>query len=209
MKVTSLLSEKGGAKGHMFKNVEFTTDPTTPNLLRGTRCYLIGHMQYKDGRGWRKTVKEQLGNLGIKFFDPYHKPFIHDVPEDEEAREDLKKWMETEQYDLVHTRMKKVVKCDRTLCRICDFYIAVIVPEVASWGSANEIDDVIDMEKPLFLVIDHPQGKKATPLWLMGKIDPKYIYNNIEEAIQTIRFIDAGIIKMTSDHWNLLQKDQR
>jgi hypothetical protein len=166
-------------------------------------------MQYQDGRGWREIVKQKLGDRGIKFFDPYHKPFIHDIPEDENAREEMKHWMSTEQYDLVQARMKKVVKCDHTLCQICDFFIACITPEVASWGSADEITNVFDSGKPLFLVINHPDGKKATPLWLMGRIDHKYIYNTVEEAINTIKFIDSGIIKMTSDHWNLLATDQR
>lgn len=180
-----------------------------PNLLRGTRCYLIGHMQYQDGRGWRDTIKDMFKDTGIKFFDPYHKPFVHDVPEDESARAEMKHWMDTEQYDLVQSRMEKVVKCDHTLCQICDFFIASITPEIASWGSADEITNVIDMGKPLFLIINHPDGKKATPLWLMGRIGHKYIYNSLEEAADTIRAIDQGIIKMSSAQWKLLVPDLR
>ena len=53
------------------------------NLLKDTRCYLIGHMQYCNGRGWRDTIKTEFKKSGIKFYDPYHKPFVHDIPEDE------------------------------------------------------------------------------------------------------------------------------
>lgn len=78
------------------------------NLLRDTRCYLIGHMQYANGRGWRDVVKSTFKDSGIKFYDPYHKPFVHDIPEDESSRADMLHWMETEQYDLVAQRMKDV-----------------------------------------------------------------------------------------------------
>ncbi len=179
------------------------------NLLINTRCYLIGHMQYSDGRGWRDTIKEVFKGSGIKFYDPYYKPFIQDIPEDESSREEMLHWMETGQYDLVAQRMKSVRSYDLRLCDICDWYIAVIKPSVASWGSAEEVTTIIREKKPLFLVIDDPRGKKATPLWLMAIMPHKYIYNNLEEAIETIKAIDNGIVKCSSDRWKLLQPELR
>lgn len=186
-----------------------TTQPKTENQLRDTRCYLIGHMQYSDGRGWRDIVKSNFKDSGIKFYDPYHKPFVHDIPEDENSRAEMLHWMETEQYDLVAHRMKDVRGYDLRLCDICDWFIAVIKPKVASWGSAEEITTVIREKKPLFLVIDDPKGKKATPLWLMAIMPHKYIYDNLDDALNTIKGIDAGIIKMSSDRWKLLQPELR
>jgi hypothetical protein len=179
------------------------------NILKNTRCYLIGHMQYANGEGWRNSVKEQLKDTGIKFYDPYHKPFIHDVPEDEHSRSEMLRWMETEQYDLVQQRMWDVRGYDLRLCDICDFFIVNIVPEKASWGSAEEITTCIRSKKPVFLSIDDPRGKKACPLWIMGMIPHKYIYNNISEVISTIKAIDEGIIKMSSDRWKLLKEELR
>lgn len=181
----------------------------SPNLLKDTRCYLIGHMQYASGRGWRDTLKETFKDRGIKFYDPYHKPFIHNIPEDETSRAEMLHWMETEQYDMVAERMKAVRGYDLRLCDVCDWFVAVIKPSVASWGSAEEITTIIREKKPLFLVIDDPNGKKATPLWLMGIMPHKYIYNTLEEAIQTIRYVDCGIVKMSSDRWKLLLPDMR
>ena len=178
-------------------------------LLKDTRCYLIGHMQYANGRGWRDIVKETFKASGIKFYDPYHKPFVHDIPEDEASRADMLHWMETEQYDLVAQRMKEVRGYDLRLCDVCDWFIAVIKPSVASWGSAEEITTVIREKKPLFLIIDDPRGKRSCPLWLMGVLPHKYIYDTLEEAIQTIKYIDAGVVKMSSDRWKLLQPNLR
>ena len=55
------------------------------NNLWRTKTYLVGHMQYKSGRDWRGYVTEELNPLGITVFDPYHKPFVEDVDEDEEV----------------------------------------------------------------------------------------------------------------------------
>ena len=89
-------------------DVSIPISPTQGGLLKDTRCYLIGHMQYANGRGWRDIVKETFKETGIKFYDPYHKPFVHDIPEDEASRADMLHWMETEQYELVASRMKEV-----------------------------------------------------------------------------------------------------
>jgi len=196
--------DEGDPVGDECEVVEKTS---VPNLLRRTRCYLIGHMQYSDGRGWRDIVKNSLGDKNITFFDPYHKPFVHEIPEDENARGEMDRWMETEQYDLVQQRMWHVRSHDLRLCDICDFFIAHLIPEKASWGSAEEITTVIRQKKPLFLSIEG--GKKKTPLWLMGIMPHKYIYNNIDEIMQTVQYIDEGIIKMSSDRWKLLKPELR
>jgi hypothetical protein len=164
-------------------------------------------MQYTDGRGFREKVKTELSNRNIQFFDPYYKPFVHDVPEDEKSREQMLGWMETEQYDLVQTRMWDVRGYDLRLCDICDFFIAHINPSVASWGSAEELTTVVREKKPIFLSVEG--GKKKTPLWIMGKIPHKYIYNNIDEIIDTVKAIDDGIIKLNNDRWKLLKPEMR
>ena len=182
---------------------------STRNLLRNTRCYLIGHMQYSNGESWRTEVKTNCKDLGIKFYDPYYKPFIHNIPEDESSRKEMLHWMDIEQYDLVSARMKPVRGYDLRLCDVCDWFIAVIKPEVASWGSAEEITTVIREKKPLFLVIDHPRGKKACPLWLLGTLPHKYVYSTLSEVIDTVKAIDSGIVRMSSDRWKLLKPEFR
>ena len=164
-------------------------------------------MQYLNGRGWRNDVKKSLSGRGISFFDPYHKPFLDDIPEDENSRKEMLHWMETEQYDLVQTRMWSVRAYDLRLCDICDFFIAHINPSVASWGSSEELTTIIREKKPLFISIEG--GKKKTPLWLMGKIPHKYIYDNVSDIINVIKSIDDGVIKLTNERWKLLKPNFR
>lgn len=164
-------------------------------------------MENVDGRGWRSYIKEQLADTGIIFFDPYIKPFTHDIPEDEESRAQMKKWMETGQYDLVQQRFWDVRGYDLRLCDICDFFIANIQPKIASWGSAEELFTINRAKKPLFLSVEG--GRQLTPLWLMGTFPHKYVYDGLDEIIQTVKAIDQGIVKMNSDRWKLLKKEYR
>jgi len=182
----------------------------TPNLLKHTRCYLLGGMQYvKDGKTWRVKVKDALKDRNITFFDPYFKPFIHDIPEDDCSRNEMLHWIETEQYDLVTQRMKMVRGYDLRLVDLSDWFICNINPNVASWGTAEELSVIVREQKPVFIVIDSPKGKKDVPLWILSMVQHKYIYDTLDEAINTIKAIDDGIVKMSSDKWRLLLPELR
>ena len=160
------------------------------NILNKTACYLVGHMQYADGRDWREFVEKKLLPVGIKIFNPYKKPFIKDVSEDEKAREETNSDMKLGLYNKVSNRMKKIRSYDLNLVDRSDFIIAHIIPNVASWGSAEEIVTAVKMKKPVFLSVEG--GKKETPLWIMGMLPHRYIYNNIEEVIEMLNKIDSG-----------------
>ena len=94
------------------------------NLLYKTKTYLVGHMQYLSGRDWREEVTDRLGSLGISCFNPYQKPFMKDVEEDEASRQEMETWMKTKQYDRVTDRMKTVRSYDLNLVDRSDFIVA-------------------------------------------------------------------------------------
>ena len=178
-----------------------------PNLLFRTKTYLVGHMQYVSGRNWRDYVTEELEDLNITSFDPYKKPFVKDVDEDEAIRAELLKMMEKGYYDEATKRMKLVRSYDLNLVDRSDFIIAHLVPEVASWGSAEEITTAVRMKKPIFVSIEG--GKDKTPLWMLAMFPHKYIYDSIEEVVSMIKDIDSGEKEIDSDRWRLLQKEFR
>lgn len=177
------------------------------NLLDKTKTYLVGHMQYLSGRNWRKETTNSLAPLGITCFDPYEKPFVQEVEEDEASRMEMEEWMNTEQYDKVSERMKVVRSYDLNLVDRSDFIIAHLVPDVASWGSAEEIVTAIRMKKPTFISMEG--GKSKTPLWLLGMLPHKYIYNCLDEVIKMLYSIDDGRKEIDSDRWRLLKKQYR
>ena len=177
------------------------------NLLYKTKTYLVGHMQYLSGRNWREEITTQLQPLEITCFDPYKKPFIKDVEEDEASRQEMETWMKTKQYDRVAERMKTVRSYDLNLVDRSDFIIAHLVPDVASWGSAEEIVTAVRMKKPIFISMEG--GKAKTPLWMLGMLPHKYIYNSLDEIVDMLFAIDNGTKPIDSDRWRLLQKKFR
>ena len=177
------------------------------NILNKTKTYLVGHMQYVSGRNWREEVTEKLSPLGVTCFDPYKKPFIKDVDESEDSREEMDVWMKTKQYDRVTNKMKTVRAYDLNLVDRSDFIIAHLVPEVASWGSAEEIVTAVREKKPIFISMEG--GKSKTPLWMLGMLPHKYIYNSLDEIVEMLYAIDSGQKEIDSDRWRLLKTEYR
>jgi len=177
------------------------------NHLRGTSCYLVGQMQYADGTAWRNTAKGRLEPRGITCFDPYHKPFIEAVDESPETRDSLLARLDEGDYDGVAERMKKVRGFDLNLVDRCDFVIAYLNIKIPTCGSYEEIFWANRIKKPIFLTIEG--GKRNTPLWLLGTIPHKYIYDSVEDSLSMIESIDSGIVEIDSDRWRLLKEEYR
>lgn len=201
---------KIGAEGTFVfnKNHGFITTASQKesNLFR-TRCYLVGHMQYADGRDWRDYVSTEMEAMGITVFNPYDKPFVKDVDEDEEAREKILKDMDNGHYNDVAKRMKQIRSYDLNLVDRSDFIIAHLLPEVASWGSAEELVTAVRMKKPVFVSMEG--GKKKTPLWVMGMMPHHYIYDSVEDIVDMLKRINSGDKEIDSDRWRLLRKELR
>tara|TARA_Y100001938_G_scaffold7351_1_gene9055 strand:+ start:1556 stop:2092 length:537 start_codon:yes stop_codon:yes gene_type:complete len=177
------------------------------NYLYKTKTYLVGHMQYCEGRDWREHVEGELEKLNITVFNPYKKPFVKDVDEDEEARQKMADDMANGYYNDVAARMSTVRSYDLNLVDRSDFIIAHLLPDVASWGSAEELVTAVRMKKPIFISMEG--GKKHTPLWIMGMLPHNYIYDNVDEILDMIHQINEGKKNIDSDRWRLLRKDLR
>ena len=177
------------------------------NLLEKTKTYLVGHMQYADGKDWRDYVEAELEPLNVTVFNPYKKPFVKDVEEDDAARQRMSDDMDRGYYNDVVERMTQVRSYDLNLVDRSDFIIAHLLPEVASWGSAEEIVTAVRMKKPIFISMEG--GKSQTPLWIMGMLPHHYIYNSVDEVLEMIHQINDGKKAIDSDRWRLLRKELR
>ncbi len=183
-----------------MKNIE-------DGVLFKTKSYLVGPMQYSDGRGWRDSITEQLSKLGIVCYDPYKKPFVVDVEESDNAAEDIRKLIAAGEYDKVAARMKLIRTYDLALVDKSDFIIAYIDPTVITVGSWEELFWANRMKRPIFLVIEG--GKSKAPWWIFGTIPHKYIYSNIDEVVDVLTKINSGEKEMDSDRWRILRKEYR
>lgn len=176
-------------------------------VLRKTRCYLVGHMQYADGENWRNYVEEKLTNMEITVYNPYKKPFVKNVEEGANVRNLLESQMIEEKYDEVQDKMRQIRIYDLNLVDRSDFIIAHIIPSVASWGSAEELVTAVRMKKPTFISIEG--GKKNTPLWLLGMFPHKYFYDSLDKVLKTIEDINEGRKDIDSNRWRLLKEELR
>lgn len=176
-------------------------------LLNKTKVYLCGAMQYENGEGWRDWMETELHKLGIITFNPYKKPFINEIPEHDQARNELDNWMKNREYDKVAARMKEVRSDDLRCCDLADFVIIYINPKIGSWGTAEELTTFTKMKKPVFIFVEG--GKIAAPFWILGMIPHKYIYDSKEEVLKMIQDIDSEIKKIDSTRWRLLKPEFR
>ena len=111
-------------------------------------------MQYASGRDWREYVENELEKLNITTFNPYKKPFVKDVKEDEDARHSLDHCQKHGYFNDVAQRMSLVRSYDLNLVDRSDFIIAHLLPEVASWGSAEELVTAVRMKKPIIISLN-------------------------------------------------------
>lgn len=181
-----------------------------PNILRKTKAYLIGHMQYANGQGWRNEFKDKIAEIGVTCFDPYDKPFeqhLLGVDESDTIRDDCLTKMQQGDYDSVATLFKHVRNLDLALCDKSDFIVGNIIPSVASWGTAEELSTSAKMKKPIFLIVEG--GKVKTPLWILGMIPHSFIFDSVDEVVEKLRKIDNGEEPIQTKYWRLLRKEYR
>ena len=177
------------------------------NNLYRTKTYLAGPMQYKNGEGWRDKVQSKLEKMGVVVFSPYHKPFMKDIQEDDNARKHIKELIEENNYDEVVDRMRMVRSYDLNLVDRSDFIIAYIDPQTPTFGTVEELVTAVRMKRPTFIAIEG--GKDKCPFWIFGMFPHKYIYNSLEDIISIIRRINSGEKTIDSDRWRLLKPELR
>lgn len=177
------------------------------NILYRTKCYTIGAMEYADGSDWRKLVEKVLQPRNITVFNPYIKPFINDCDESPDVRVRMRQHMANKEYEKVTHWARDIRRYDLNLVDRSDFIIAYILPSTASWGTAEELSTAVAARKPIFTVIEG--GVSECPLWLMGQLKYKYMYNNIEDVLKMITMIDDGYQSIDSPSWRLLKPELR
>ena len=177
------------------------------NRLKKTRCYLVGAMQNVNGQPWRTYVESQLKEMGIVVLNPYNHPFVNSTQEDNDASAKLKDLIKLGKYDEVAEITKKIRAEDLRCVDIVDFIFCHLNPVFPTCGSYEEFFTGNRAKKPIFLSIEG--GKALCPLWLFGTIPHKYVYNNIDDALNIIKKIDDGTIPIDSDRWRLLRPEFR
>ena len=187
--------------------IKSDTDNSPPNILWRTKCYTIGAMEYSDGTNWRAKVENFLVPRGIVVFNPYKQSFIAEHDESPNVRIKMRAAMQKGDFETVSEWSKTIRRYDLNLVDRSDFIIAYIIPSTASWGTAEELSTAVGGRKPIFAIIEG--GIKNTPLWLMGELKWKYLYNNVDEVLEMLDQIDTGKKTIDSPSWRLLKPELR
>ncbi len=177
------------------------------NILNKTKTYLIGPMQFSDGREWRNDITDFLTKMGVTVFDPYKKPFINAPNEDETIHQRMFKLMNSGEYDEVAEHFKSVRAFDLSMVDRSDFVICYLNPKVPTYGTVEELSIAIHIKRPVFVVVEG--GKKNTPLWVMGMLPHKYIYDSFDDVKKVLTNIDSGVKSLDSDRWRLFRPELR
>ena len=139
-----------------------------PNLLRNTRVYLSGPMDFVASRevekkfGWRNRVSEFLQELGVTVFDPWFKPEIQGVKEygreDETTAKVRAQWTFDPSDKGANARAScadhfwPALHMDLRMVDTSDFIVAYVPTNVYSVGTPHEIILCRSERKPVLFV---------------------------------------------------------
>ena len=138
------------------------------NLLKGTRIYLSGPMDFVASRaeekayGWRNRVTRFLKARGATVFDPWNKPEIRGLEgygrEDENTHATRDRWT----FAATHEGAKERGACaewfwpimhiDLRMVDVSDFVIAYVPTNIYSVGTPHEIIVARQQHKPVLMV---------------------------------------------------------
>lgn len=175
-------------------------------LLKKTKLYQAGHMEFADGRDWRNKLKEDFADMGLVILDPYNHQFVNRIDESPEQHARLYKMREEGDYENLAGFCKQFRVYDLNCVDRADFIVWNLDITVPTIGSVEEFVAAVKMKKPSYVIVK--QGKRKCPLWIYGMIPHKYIMNSVEEFVQKIRDIDNGTTPM-DERWKLFNMDIR
>src|SRR5688572_23560233 len=142
--------------------------PKSTSLLRGSRVYLSGPMDFvasreqERERGWRSQLRGFLADLGCTVFDPWNKPKVRGLHgygvEDDTSIRARDSW--TFQFDEDGDRARakcaegfwETVHIDLRMVDVSDFVIAYVPTNVYSVGTPHEIILARQQRKPVLFV---------------------------------------------------------
>ena len=175
-------------------------------ILNKTKCYLAGAIQLENksiSQNWRNEFEQKTKEIGIVCLNPLKKMFKNFENESFDYQDKLLELLKIGDYAQVHHKCKSIIRKDYAAIDRADFLVVVLNPKIPTWGTNCEIFLAQQLRKPVFLVIDG--GYKNIPLWWAGLFKPKWVYDNIDDVVLTLKKIDSNKIKLNKKYWRILE----
>lgn len=158
---------------------------------------------------WRREFINLVQESGLKIdcIDPTNKPCGLSIGEDKEYQQQLQKSGKFKQLqDYVH----RYRRYDLRFVDYCDFIVVAVTPEIAQWGTANELYFAEMQHKPRFIICKG--GLYNLPRWLFDviKIDDRNtspeIFESPADLTKYLTELNSGTIPL-DEKWVLIRKN--
>lgn len=175
--------------------------------LKGMRTYLIGAMDrvIDGGIGWRSALTPFLKSIDINVLNPCNKPVVTVAKEDDGTRERIEYYKKTQQYERIRQEFGSIRNADLRCVDVSDFVIAYINLDVHMCGSYEEIVTANRQKKPVLIWCE--QGKQNIPNWLFLMLPHNHMFNNMEELVNYIGYVDTTTSIEELDRWFFFDKE--
>jgi len=173
--------------------------------LEYSTVYLAGPIDYADdhGIGWRKSITEQLVQMGILVLDPTNKPG-NLVSETQKEQDLIRKYKKEKDWTSLCKFMKSIRRTDLRLVDMSDFIIALIDTNIHMCGTYDEIFTAEDQQKPVLFIV--PNGIESLSSWMYSVINPAEVFDDVESCVNYIKNINDGTLEL-DNRWVLVKKE--
>lgn len=169
------------------------------NRLWGNLAYLIGSIDVcpDNGRTWRKNMEVELLKRNIIPLNPMDKPI--DIGDENKFREQREKYKNNKDYESLSENVKIIRHVDLRLVDKASFVIFYLDLSINACGSWEECFWANRLKSPVIVVCK--QGKQKIPDWLFGALKEELFFDNFEDALKYIDYIDSDTDPETLGRW--------
>jgi len=148
--------------------------------------YLIGPIEHDPdyGQSWRREITPPLEAMGYEVLDPTMKSAIDGHSEGADLHGYFKDLAANGQFMQVAKTMREVVNQDLNMQFSADTLLCYWQEDVVSHGTSGEITLSYALGVPVITVA--PGGIQSLPLWVQGCVDPYYVVETFEQALDML-----------------------
>jgi nucleoside 2-deoxyribosyltransferase len=180
---------------------------TVKGRLNNHRVYLAGPIDNAedDGTIWRKKITPYLKKMGLTILDPTNKPTSQcKWNEVGDEKEHIQRLVDLERWDELRNLAKEIVLVDLRMVEVADFMICYLDRDIHQCGTYDELFEALRRRKPTLIV--HKGGKKEMSMWLRGKVNHNFVFENFADLYAYLEALHDGTVEPDYTRWVFFDK---